>query len=79
MKHKRGTDHEWNVRRYQGDVAYYAFCKCGWYYTCGDALHKDNPWAMYRYCPSCGARKKTYNSVVHQMNKTIWDLYGVKE
>ena len=75
MKHKRGSDHNWDIRRYIGDVAYYAFCKCGWYYSCGSVLHKEKPFSLYCYCPNCGARKKWYNSDPRQMNKSILDLY----
>ena len=35
---KRGTDHNWEIRRYRGDIALYAHCKCGFFYSC--STHK---------------------------------------
>lgn len=64
MKHNgRGIDHHWNVRKYTGDAAYYARCRCGYYYCCGDSLFRKNyvDWTLYNYCPSCGAHKKWLN------------------
>ena len=72
---KRGIDHEWDIRRYVGDAAYYAFCKCGWYYACSSELRKDEPWLLYPYCPNCGARKKRYNDKVRRMEESIFELY----
>ena len=68
MKHKRGADHKWEVRMYMGDGAYYAHCKCGFYYGCGDCMH-ERPWKIYQYCPNCGARKKWYNAEVVKMER----------
>ena len=67
----RGRDKHWDVRKYKGDGAFYAFCKCGWYYVCGDILnHKeDSSWMMYKYCPCCGAHKKFFNPVPKKMEK----------
>lgn len=64
MRKGRGIDHYWDIRRYMGDASYYAFCRCGYYYLCGSAFHKDKPenWVLYHYCPKCGAHKKYYNS-----------------
>ena len=38
MKMKRGTDHWWEVRRYKGDAALYAHCKCGFQYHCSSTI-----------------------------------------
>ena len=64
MRVKRGKDKWWKVYKYAGDGAYYARCKCGWYYACGSILSEErdpDKWKMYSYCPRCGARKKLYN------------------
>lgn len=74
MKGKRGTDHEWNLVKYDGDDAIYAECKCGHYYNCGrDLKNKDGlflfkqiPTIFYPYCPCCGARKKRFNSEIEK-------------
>jgi len=77
MKMKRGTDHNWEVRRYCGDIALYAHCKCGFYYCCSSSKrNEDGTWSVeqeitriYRYCLSCGARKKWYNEEPIKVNK----------
>lgn len=74
MKGKRGTDHEWNLVKYDGDGAIYAECRCGHYYNCGrDLKNKDGlslfkqiPTIFYPYCPCCGARKKRFNSEIEK-------------
>mgnify|MGYP006908809691 CR=1 FL=1 len=65
MRVKRGNDRFWKVLKYQGDGAYYATCKCGYEYCCGDILHRktNDTWVIYLYCPYYGARKKEYNDV----------------
>lgn len=80
MKMKRGTDHEWFVVKYKGDVAVYARCKCGFEYNCGQSRRmEDGTWStkqypsiMYRYCPWCGARKKRYNEEAEKVDKFQW-------
>ena len=61
---KRGTDHNWEIRRYYGNIAWYAHCKCGYEYCCSknskDSLKQELGW-LSSYCPNCGARKKWYN------------------
>ena len=76
MKMKRGTDHWWEVRRYQGDAAFYAHCKCGFQYNCS-SFEKDS-WKqiitkIYLYCPYCGARKKWYNEEPKKYDKYSWE------
>ncbi len=71
MKMKRGTDHSWDIRKYEGDIAWYAHCKCGFGYACSSSKRdKDGSWnfeqeitKLYYYCPNCGACKKWYNEV----------------
>ena len=68
---KRGTDHNWETRKYLGDAAIYAHCKCGFEYCCShsyietkeDETHKFKTEIVkfYQYCPCCGARKKWCN------------------
>lgn len=71
----RGRDHSWDIRKYIGDMAYYAFCKCGWYYACGGAFPENRINILYNYCPQCGAKKTKYNELPRQMNK--WsDVYA---
>jgi hypothetical protein len=66
MRVKRGKDRFWKVLKYQGDAAYYANCKCGYEYCCGNSVNRHNykDWTIYMYCPCCGARKKEYNPEV---------------
>ena len=72
MKMKRGTDHCWTIRRYIGDIAWYAGCKCGYEFVCStNERNEDGSWSakqkishLFRYCPICGARKKQYYPVV---------------
>lgn len=76
MKGKRGTDHSWNLVKYDGDVAIYAECKCGHYYGCSRSLRnkdgsfafKEIPTIFYPYCPCCGARKKRYSTEIERRN-----------
>ena len=62
---KRGTDHTWEIRRYSGDIALYAHCKCGFEYGCSEweASGKVVIKYLYSYCPCCGARKKRITDV----------------
>ena len=71
MRVKRGKDSHWKVCKYKGDGAFYARCKCGFYYSCGSIMnHKEyTEWTLYLYCPSCGARKKWYNTEPIKMEK----------
>ena len=71
MRVKRGKDSHWKVCKYKGDGAFYARCKCGFYYCCGDILNRKEyfKWTFYHYCPSCGARKKWYNTEPIKMEK----------
>lgn len=71
MRKGRSVDRHWEVRKYLGDEAFYAYCRCGWHYCCGDCLSHKEPekWTLYPYCPWCGAHKKWYNDVPKEMNK----------
>lgn len=79
MKMKRGTDHWWEVRRYQGDAALYAHCKCGFQYDCSSSeKDEEGYWrikikCIYLYCPYCGARKKWYNKSPKKIEKYSWE------
>ena len=81
MKKKRGKDHSWDVRKYKGDLAWYAHCKCGFKYACSSSKrNEDGTWGLeqeintlYYYCPCCGARKKWYNPEVHKIDKFPWE------
>lgn len=67
----RGIDHHWDIRKYKGDTAFYAYCRCGWHYSCGDTLNYKDPdtWILHNYCSYCGAHKKWYNYIPREMNK----------
>lgn len=78
---KRGTNHDWVVIRYKGDVAIYARCKCGFEYDCGKSKRLEDgsfsitqyPAIMYQYCPWCGVRKKRYNEEPIKLEKFRWE------
>lgn len=69
---KRGTDHTWEIRKYNGDIALYARCLCGFEYCCShNAQTEDGKFSfeqeidwLYHYCPNCGARKKWQTETV---------------
>ena len=71
MRMKRGTDHSWKVVRYKTDMFLYAKCKCGFEYNCGSTYHNEGITRLYRYCPSCGARKKWYNDVPEKIDDVM--------
>ena len=76
---KRGIDHHWEVRRYKGDSALYAHCKCGFQYNCSSSRRvedEDGTWSfkqyisiIYHYCPWCGVRKRWYNEEPVKMDR----------
>lgn len=78
MKH--GIDHNWEVRCYKDDIAWYAHCKCGYQYACSRSKrNEDGTWSLKQeinwlsnYCPNCGARKKWYNEEPIKTNKHKW-------
>ena len=80
MKKRKGRniDHTWEFVRYNGDIAYYARCKCGFRYSCNK--NKSNsisvepaPDKLYPYCPICGARKTRYIEEVRNIDKFSWE------
>ncbi len=78
---KRGCDHHWEIRRYRGDAALYAHCKCGFQYNCS-SYEKDEKgyWKskikyIYLYCPYCGARKKWYNIEPIKIDKFAFEQF----
>ena len=81
IKMKRGTDHNWEIRRYDGDMALYANCKCGFQYNCSSKMRQPdgtlslNPVAtlFYSYCPACGAYKKWYNEEPIRIHRFLWE------
>ena len=36
-RQKRGNDHNWEIRKYDCDIALYAHCKCGFQYNCSSS------------------------------------------
>lgn len=80
-RQKRGKDHNWQTRKYYGDAAIYAHCKCGFQYNCSSSKrNEDGTWSLkqyitklYLYCPRCGARKKCYNEEPIRIHKSIWE------
>jgi rubredoxin len=81
MRKGRGIDHSWEVRRYYGDIALYAHCRCGFSYVCSsNKRNEDGTWSLeqeitklYHYCPNCGAHKKYYNEIPIKIDKMIWE------
>jgi len=77
---KRGTDHEWQIVQYKGDIALYARCKCGYRYACSQSKRApDGTWTfeqevrwLHNYCPQCGARKLRYNENVVKLDEYPW-------
>lgn len=76
---KRGKDHTWQLVRYNGDVAIYAKCKCGYRYACSreeeddDGYCREKASLFYSYCPHCGARKKWVTEETKRINKYPWE------
>lgn len=75
---KRGTDHTWQLVKYNCDGAIYAKCKCQYHYRCStDDIEEDGsrnpfhqvPTIFYPYCPICGARKKWYTNEIKKIDK----------
>ena len=81
MRKGRGIDHSWEIRRYHGDIALYAHCRCGFNYACSsNKRNEDGTWSLeqevtklYHYCPNCGAHKKWYNQTPIKIDKMIWE------
>lgn len=81
MEIKRGTDHKWEIRKYLGDIALYAYCKCGFQYNCSSSTrNEDGTWSikqqitfLYPYCPKCGAHKKWYNEEPIKIDKNRYE------
>ena len=82
MRKGRSTDHNWEIRKYRGDIALYAHCKCGFYYACssnkrnsdGSFSFEQEITKIYNYCPNCGARKKWYNNIPKKVEKEFpWE------
>ena len=81
MRKGRGIDHSWETRKYIGDVAIYAHCKCGFEYACSSSKrNEDGSWSLeqeittlYYYCPICGAHKKYYNGIPIKINKNRYE------
>lgn len=77
---KRGTDHTWEIRKYKGDGALYAHCKCGYEYAASEnERNPDGSWSLkqviyslFRYCPWCGARKKWMTETI-KFNRTRFE------
>lgn len=78
MRTIRGKDSHWETRRYKGDMAIYAHCKCGFEYCCssnaGPEQFKQIITYIYHYCPNCGSHKKTYNEEPILMGDYRWRI-----
>lgn len=80
-RQKRGTDHYWEIRKYDCDIALYAHCKCGFQYNCSSSKrNKDGTWSLsqiatlfYSYCPACGAHKKWCNEEPIRIQRFLWE------
>ena len=81
MRKERGIDHRWQIRKYCGNIALFAHCKCGFEYPCSsNKRNSDGTFSfeqeiikLYSYCPCCGARKKWYNDIPKNVNKFPYD------
>ena len=79
MRKGRQVDRKWDMRKYKGDLALYAHCKCGFEYCCSSNKrnedgswsleHEINPYKLFHYCPNCGAHKKWYFIKVKKIDK----------
>ena len=71
----RGKDNTWRIKKVIGNGAFYATCKCGFWYPCyrltDTYMTEIDPSRMYRYCPNCGARKKWYDNNVETMRSNL--------
>lgn len=67
---KRGTDHSWELVKYNGDICIYARCKCKYHYNSKtNVMDKERIPFLYPYCPMCGAKKKWYSDGIKKINK----------
>ncbi len=83
MRKGRQIDRHWEIRRYKGDIALYAHCKCGFNYCCSsNKRNEDGSWSfeqyinlnkIFHYCPNCGAHKKWYSNEIKKINKFQWE------
>jgi len=79
MRKGRGINHFWEIRKYCGDLALYAYCPCGFFYPCSSNKRKEDGTLsfeqeiaiLYHYCPNCGAHKKSYNTIPRKMDKEL--------
>lgn len=80
-RQKRGNDHNWEIRKYDCDIALYAHCKCGFQYNCSSSKrNKDGTRSLsqiatlfYSYCPACGAYKKWCNEEPIRIQRFLWE------
>ena len=50
MRKGRQVDRKWDIRKYKGDGALYAHCKCGFEYCCsGSKRQEDGSWTLKQY------------------------------
>ena len=83
MRKGRQVDKKWDIRKYKGDGALYAHCKCGFEYCCSSSRrNEDGSWTLkqyinsykiFHYCPNCGAHKKWYNTIERKIDKFQWE------
>ena len=76
MAKRNKSDHQWHIKKFKGDLAVYAYCKCGFsygsYYQKGLNCYLD-PSKLYPYCPICGAKKRTYNPEPEKVDRYRWE------
>ena len=80
MRNRRRKDHVWQFVKYNGDVAIYAKCGCGFHYPCYKNHSRERPFPiepdpeqLYRYCPLCGGRKTRYIDEIKKIDKFPWE------
>ena len=73
MRKGRQIDRSWDMRKYKGDGAIYAYCKCGFYYPCYKINKNENcfeviidPNKIYHYCPYCGKPIITFSKKYYE-------------
>lgn len=80
MKKGRDKDHLWQFVKFNGDIAIYARCSCGFHYGCykNHSINQPfpieaDPEKLYKYCPMCGSRKTRYDDNVIKIDRFPWE------
>lgn len=70
--------HYWRIVKYNGNLALYALCDCGFHYCASHNSYDENGHpsfkqtlneVLYNYCPICGDRKLYHTESVEHINK----------